>query len=195
MKKKITSIFFAHAPARPAKRDKLGEAGKPHGLCPWGFTSQTNTGLGLVEILVVVAIIAIALVALAGVGNFVLKLSTQLKNNVVATGLATEGIEVARAVREENWNLIGALAVGNPYYPAKTGSPLKWTLISGSETVGGFTRQIILNDVYRDSNDDIVSSGGTLDVNTKKIIATVFWTEPGQNQEVSLTSYLTNWKP
>lgn len=192
MKKKPTSIFFAHAPARPAKRD---ESGEPHGLCPWGSTSQPETGFGLVEILVVVAIIAIALVALAGVGNFVLKLSTQLKNNVVATGLATEGLEVVRAVREENWNLIGSLAVGNSYYPAKSGWPLKWTLISGSETIGGFTRQIILNDVYRDGNDDIAGSGGTLDVNTKKITATVFWTEPGQNQEVSLTAYLTNWKP
>ncbi len=159
------------------------------------FVSQTNAGFGLVEILVVVAIITIALVALAGVGNFVLKLSTQLKNNVVATGLATEGLEVARAVREENWNLISALAVDHSYYPAKTGWPLKWTLISGSETVGNFTRQIVLDDVYRDGNDDIVSSGGALDVNTKKITATVFWTEPGQNQEVSLTAYLTNWKP
>jgi type II secretory pathway pseudopilin PulG len=168
VKKKITSIFFA---------------------------SQPNTGIGLVEVLVVVAIIAIALVALAGVGNFTLKTSRQLKNNLIAANLATELLEVVRAMKEGNWASISALSVDNPYHPVKVGSPLKWALAGDGENINGFSRQVVLNNVFRDSNDDIVASGGALDTGTKKIIVTVSWNDSGQNFQLVLISYLTNWKP
>ncbi len=157
--------------------------------------TKNSAGVSLVELLVAVAVIFVALVALSGLGSFVLKISERVKKNVVATNLAQESLEVTRAMREQNWNLISNLTVGSVYHPAKTGSPAQWTLVSGSENISGFSRQVVLNNVYRDSNDDIVASGGTLDSSSKKVIATVSWNDSGQNFQLILISYLTNWKP
>ena len=157
--------------------------------------TKNSAGVSLIELLVVAGVIAIALSALAGVGNLASKTSQQLKKNLIATNLATELLEVVRAMKEENWASISALSVGSPYHPVKVGSPLKWALASDGENINGFSRQVVLNNVFRDSNDDIVASGGTLDAGTKKIIAAVLWNDSGQNFQVTLTSYLTNWKP
>jgi len=153
-----------------------------------------NRGWGMLEIIVVVAIIGFALTALAGLGNYALKISSQLKNNVIATNLAAEAIETAQAVKNENWNLLANLSEGLPYHPEKSGSPPKWVLVSGSENINGFSRRIVLSPVLRDSNDDIALTGN-LDPQTKKITATVSWNETGTDKQISLTVYLTNWKP
>ncbi len=153
-----------------------------------------NQGFGLIEIMVVVAIVGLAFGALAGLGNYSLKISSRLKNQVIATNLAAETIEATKAVKDENWNILANLSLETPYHPEKTGSLQKWTLVNGSENFNGFLRQAVLNQVFRDANDDIAPTG-TLDSNTKKITATVSWTEDGQNRQISLTAYLTNWKP
>jgi len=51
----------------------------------------------------------------------------------------------------------------------------------------------VVEDVGRDGNDDIVASGGTPDPNTKKVTATVSWTESTQSKQVVLTTYITNF--
>jgi len=154
-----------------------------------------QAGFGLVEILVAVAIIGLSLAALTELGNLALKISLQTKKNVVAVNLANEALEAAKAAKQESWDNLNGLTIGSPYHPIKTGSPLKWAFASGEESVNGFARQITLSDVYRDNNDDIVDSGGTLDSNTKKITTIVAWSDNGQNYQTTLISYLTNWKP
>lgn len=153
------------------------------------------SGFGLVEILVAVTIIGLSLAALAGLGNFALKIQSRLKKNIAASYLAAEAIEVARAVKDESWTMINGLTIGAPLHPTQSGSPAKWILLADGETVNGFSRQIVLSNVYRDSNDDITQSVQTLDPNTKKITATVSWSDQGETQQVSLSTYLTNWRP
>jgi len=46
----------------------------------------------------------------------------------------------------------------------------------------------------RDSNSNIVESGGTYNPNTKKVIVTVSWKERGREQKLEIFTYLTNWK-
>ena len=153
-----------------------------------------NQGFGLIEIIIVVAIVSLAFGALGGLGNYSLKISNRLKNQIIATNLAAEIIEAAKAVKDENWNILAGLSLETPFHPEKTGPPQKWTLASDSENLNRFSRQAVLSQVFRDVNDNIAPTG-TLDSNTKKITATVSWTEDGQNRQISLTAYLTNWKP
>ena len=159
------------------------------------YQNKKSSGFGLVEILVAVTIIGLSLASLAGLGNFALKIQNRLKKNMTASYLAAETIEAARAVKDEDWAILGALSVGAPFHPVQSGSPAKWSFSSGSETITGFSRQIVFANVYRDSNDDIVQSVNTLDPNTKKVTATVSWSDQGQSQQVSLSTYLTNWQP
>jgi len=156
---------------------------------------KNKSGFGLVEILVAVTVIGLSLAALAGLGNFALKIQNRLKKNITASYLAAEAIEATRAIKDEDWTIISSLSIGSALHPAQSGSPAKWSLTSGSEIINGFTRQIVLANVYRNSNDNIVQSVDTLDPNTKKITATVSWSDQGQSQQVSLSTYIINWQP
>lgn len=162
------------------------------------MTAIFQKGIIILEILIAVAIIGLVFLALAEVGNLALKFNSQLKNNAIASNLTAEAMEATKSVKEESWQALGALSLDTPYHPIKNGSPLKWALSAGAENITSgsiFTRQVVLNRVWRDSNDDIVLSGGVEDPNTRKIIATVSWPERGQNKQVALVAYLTNWKP
>ncbi|MBU1102324.1 hypothetical protein KJ853_01545 [Patescibacteria group bacterium] len=154
-----------------------------------------SPGFGLVEILIAVSFIGLALAGLITLTNLTFKLSQQAKNNLIAANLATEALEAVRAIKEESWSTISSLTIGNPYHPQKAGLPLKWSLAAGNENLNGFMRQVVINNVYRDGQFNIVSSGGTLDPDTKKITSSVFWSYKGQSYNATLFVYLTRWQP
>ncbi|MFQ6049561.1 MAG: prepilin-type N-terminal cleavage/methylation domain-containing protein [Candidatus Paceibacterales bacterium] len=154
-------------------------------------------GVSLMEILVAIAIIAFTLTILLGLTSFSLGTATLIKQTNQANNIAQETMEVVRNFRDgTNWGTdgLGALTVGIDYYPQKSGSPAKWQLSAGSETINGFTRTVSIEDVQRDANDNIVVSGGTNDPDTKKVTVTVSWEERGRTHQIELITYLTNWR-
>lgn len=148
----------------------------------------------MVEILVVIFIIAVALASLLELYSFFLKANAQNGKYIQAVAWAQEELEAARNIRDGSWSDLAAASIGVAYHLSQAGSPLKWSLASGQETINGLTRQIVFSSVYRDVNDNIVETGGTLDSGTLKATATVFWSDRGQNFNVSLVSYLANWR-
>lgn len=159
------------------------------------FFAAKNKGFSIVEILVTIAILTIALFGLMNLVIFSLQLSISIKETKEADFLAREMIEIARNFRDGTaWHVdgLGTLTSGVAYYPLKdmSTSPPQWALVQGEETVNQFTRRIIFYDVERDSNDNIVESGGVNDPNSKKIKAIVSW----QGKEVEIATYLTNWR-
>jgi len=151
-------------------------------------------GFSIIEILVAAGIIGLVLAGLAGLANFALQMQNLQKQNLIATNLAIEAMEAAKAVKEGNWADVSTLTLGSSYHPVQAGSPLKWSLVSGVEAINSFSRQIVFSQVFRDSEDDIADSG-VVDPNTKKVTSTVSWSEHGRPYSVILTSYLANWKP
>jgi len=156
-------------------------------------TSESK-GFGIIEIIFAVTIISLAIFGLMQVGNFALRLQSHLKQNLIAENLAIEAMEATKAFKGGDWTSFSGLSLGTPYYPVKSGSPLKWSLTAGSETINNFSRQVVLDQVSRDIDDNIVTSGGAIDTGTKKVTTTVSWTEQGKSYQVVLTSYLTNWQ-
>lgn len=154
---------------------------------------KKQKGLLIIEILIVIAIITIALTSLLGTATFSLKNSISLKENTIAEKVAEETLEIVRNFRDgTTWttNGLGTLTLDSAYHPVKTTDiPPKWSLVSGEDIVDGFTRKVIFKKVFRDTNDNIATTG-TEDPNTKKVIATVSW----KGKTVELTAYLTNWK-
>lgn len=90
-----------------------------------------------------------------------------------AAALLNEGNEAAKIVRENSWN---QFAINGTYHPVISGGT--WTLASGAESSGGFTRSVQISDVQRDSSGAIVASGGTSDPSTKKVTSTVTFGSP-----------------
>jgi len=151
----------------------------------------------MIEMLVVIAILGVTLSSLFGLVGFSLRASSLVEQSTQANALAQGVMEVVRDFRNQNsWSAsgLGALSVGIAYHSEQTGDETpEWDLVLGQATAGIFTKQVIFETVYRDSNDDIAESG-IEDPYTKKATVTVSWQERGRDQQVELVSYFTNWK-
>lgn len=151
-----------------------------------------------VEVLVVIAIISFALASLLDLSSFSLDASRLAGQNTQAEALAQEEMEALRNFRDgTNWNTdgLGVLTPLVSYHLEKTtASPQKWQMVLGEETINNFTRKIIFASVQRDANSNIVASGGATDPETKKASVSVSWTEKGRPHQISISTYLTNWR-
>jgi|Deesub1362B_J571_1020462.scaffolds.fasta_scaffold04074_4 type II secretory pathway pseudopilin PulG len=156
---------------------------------------NSNKGISVVEILVIVAIIGITLISVLGLATFSLEASHLVEQTNRARDLAQEAIEAVRSFRDgTDWESDGlsTLSTEADYYPKKdtSVSPPRWQLIGGVESIGIFKRKINFYQVQRDGNGNIVESGGTVDPDTLKMKVTVSWKE----REFIIVTYLTNWR-
>ncbi len=154
-------------------------------------------GISIVELLVVAAIVIIGLVGLLSVTVSSLKFSRQIREQEQAKALAEGALEAVRNFRDgTTWDTDGLKTLAlDPvtYHPEKIGAPLKWTLVSGEETIGAFKRKVVFSKISRDpisKNIESTYNPSNDDPNTRKITATVSW----QDKTVEISTLLTNWK-
>ncbi|MBI2643912.1 MAG: hypothetical protein HYW95_00095 [Candidatus Wildermuthbacteria bacterium] len=156
------------------------------------------------EVIIATALVSVVAVSILGLAAFALDQNAYAREATQAVFLAQEALEGVRNFRDGiAWNAndpaneydgLGVVSTGVPYHTKKSnGAPPQWQLIQGQEVVGNFTRSIQFDNVQRDGNDNIVSSGGTTDVNTKKATVTVSWQRKGAIRQIILASYFTNW--
>ena len=149
------------------------------------------SGFMLVEILVAVCIITASVIAVTIVAQKSIAVSRQAFNSSQAGFLLEEGAEAVRILRDNAWSNISALTVGTTYYPTFTGGT--WTMSTTPNTVGSFTRTVVVASVNRDSSTkDIVSSGGSVDSGTKLVTVTVSWVEGADTVTKTLQFYVIN---
>lgn len=150
-------------------------------------------GISLIEIVLVIFIASTALFAIAQVAALSVRVSAEKKTELRATYYLQEGLEALHAMRDESWAArIAPLSASSTYYVAPTASA--WTL-SGTDpgTLDNiFTRTVVMQNVSRDINDDIASSGGTNDPDTKKFTVTVSWNTQAGTRSVNTDTYITN---
>jgi len=151
-----------------------------------------KAGFALIEALVASAVIALVLAGV--VAALLLTLRSALGNtaSVQSAFLAQEGIEALRILRDNGWSAnIASHPSGVNFYLVFDGTT--WQATTTNRSIDGtFERSAALADVYRNGNEDIVQSGGTLDPNTKKVTVSVSWREGGATTTRSLSAYLTN---
>lgn len=151
----------------------------------------------VVEILIVALVIAIALSAFLTFVSFSLVQGKVMNQTSQAVSLAKEQLEGARNFRDGIvWTSgLGSLTTGVAYHLSLSlDTPPKWQIDLGSETLDIFSRSLVFTNGLRDSNGNIVESGGNEDLNTKKVVSQVSWSERGHAHQVQLITYLTNWK-
>lgn len=155
---------------------------------------NSNKGTTLVEALVAILILSIGIIPCLEIILLANGFSSSIKNNLIAANLSQEGVEVVRAIRDNNWfsNLAfnNGLADGtyrvdwnsNSPLPENGNPPLKLSSIglynysSGADT--NFRRRLT-----------IVNATNELIIN-----AEVTWTERGKSQLISVESHLFDWK-
>ena len=152
------------------------------------------SGQSLVEILIGIAIGAILIGGAAATIALTLRSNVQNKNIQIATSLAQEILDKTAVFSEANWRNIYDLSKSPTQYYL-TASGAAFSVMTGSEAVVvdaiNFARYFVVENVSRDSGGSIVTSGGTDDPSTQKIIAYATWTEVGETAEVKLQKYIT----
>lgn len=153
---------------------------------------KNQRGISVIEIIVCLAIIMITFWSFAGIAQYSLKIQEQSNAKIEAINLASEAIEAIRSVRNESWDNISSLSLETKYYPIISENKWILTLTDPGIISGTYDRSIIIEQVYRDINDNI-SETGTEDNQTKKITALVEWNDRGKTKQIDLITYLTNW--
>ena len=149
-----------------------------------------NKGFGLAEIVVGSALISLVLFGLSFAFQASLRLSRETGQRIQAQFLAEEGLEAARIIRDQSWAGIGVLSTTTIYYLDFAGG--SWGATTSSSMIEGmFERRLLVEDVFRDANDDIASSG-TYDPNIKKIRVVVSWAVGQASSTSEVATYLTN---
>jgi len=148
-------------------------------------------GQMIIEVIVAVSIFII--IASSSVVTIIGSLNTARlsEEQSRATFLAVEGLEAVKSIRNQAWS---NLIIGQHGIATASGV---WAFVGTSDIdfSSKYTRVIDVMSVGRDGNGNILSAGGTIDSETKKITSTVSWNfSPTRNNSVVLTLYLTNWQ-
>lgn len=122
---------------------------------------------------------------------FYLRISLSNPLRIKAALMSEEGIEALKFLRDEQWSNISNLSLSTDYYLQFDGAD--WNITPTPQfTDPRFERKFAVENVNRDTNGNIVPSGGTLDGGTKKIIMTVSWRTQEGTTTKNLSAYLTN---
>lgn len=152
------------------------------------FITLRQSGITLIEVMVAVAIIAIIAVTVGYSVTTYVQARAALLTDTKALYLAEEGYEILRVLRDEDWNNIDSLTLGNTY-----SFDVTTTTISLSNTVevvdSEYYRSFKVSEIERDANDDITFSGfGSADSGARMVMVAVF----GPTGTTSLSGVLTN---
>ena len=149
-------------------------------------------GFGLLEIVVAVSIISFSLFSVMSAVIMALMVSEESEKNIQAAYLLEEGVEALRILRDTNWqNNITNLATGVNYYFIFNNNAWQATTSATTPIDQTFERKFVLENVYRNGNDDIAQIG-SLDSGTKKAVVTVSWLAQKGTTTQSTAVYLTN---
>lgn len=156
---------------------------------------KSNSGFLLIEIIIAIALISTVFITLLGVGVLVINVSGTIQKQTQADSLIKDELEALRNFRDgTTWatNGLGVINTGssNPYHMVINSN--KWTIVSGAETAGIFTRKIIFDDVSRDAsgNIDDIYNVSRNDADTIKVTVVITWLD----KTIQNIMYLTNWK-
>ncbi|MDB5259161.1 MAG: seg [Candidatus Taylorbacteria bacterium] len=152
---------------------------------------QTNKGMSIIEVLIGSAIIVTGILALIASHTAYTQYAIQNEKNTEITYLLGEGLESLYFLRDKGWTAyIAPLSTSTTYYLAFNGS--YWAATTTPQYVDGtFLRKITIDDVKRDSNSDIASSG-TLDANTKKVTAAISYSQGQATTTQTISTYVAN---
>jgi type II secretory pathway pseudopilin PulG len=149
-------------------------------------------GFTLVEVVLGTAIVLLVLVSLVAAYSLYLRVAFSNLHKTQAIFLSEEGIEAVKLMRDDSFDVrISPLNVGTNYFLSFSNG--KWgTTTTNGMISGNFLRHFTVESVMRDSQSNIVSSGGTIDPDTKKITVFVEWREQNSTTTKAVSTYITN---
>lgn len=145
-------------------------------------------GISIVEIVIAAGIIAVSITGIVAAIQVYLKIVHQNTRESQAVLLLDETAEALQYLRDVSYQTNAADIPTNTLYTIFWNGT-SYELATSTITLQyDMTRTVTFEDVYRDNSDQIVSSGGTKDYNTKKAGITITW--PYKDETKILSSEL-----
>lgn len=143
-----------------------------------------NKAFTLIEVVMSVAIISVLLTAVYGLIITTINANQRNIHTFQATMLANEGLEVVRYMRDSNWlqnySWDKGLESGTMNLREIERSPF-WETSVQEEVIDIYTREIELQEVADQSG-------------VMEVIARVTWDERGIERDITLSTYISDWK-
>lgn len=152
---------------------------------------KLSKGFSVIEVVIGAAILLVTVSGASLAFQSIVRSAILSGHVVQAAFLLEEGVEVVKVIRGAGWDSIANLSVNTPYTLVYNSGV--WSTQSNRVFISGlFDRTVTISNVYRDSNDNIASSG-TLDSDTKKITVDVSWRERNATTTKTISTYVTNF--
>jgi len=161
------------------------------------YQLPTNLGFTLIEILVTIFIFAIAFTATSFILTTNLRSANAIHNNFVASGLAQEGMEIVRNLRDKDWffGLAFGTTIPDGSYLVQWDSnaliPIGSNPNLNKGALGGYSYDPGTPSIFKRSIDISTVISGV----EKKIVVNMTWIERGGTvKSLSAEEHLFNWK-
>lgn len=156
-----------------------------------------SRGFSVIEVVLAAALFMLFSTAAVGVVLQGFNANRLGAEETIANQFAAEGMEAVKSIKNQAYsNLVNTAGcslnrVSNVWVFDSPCATDTLTHNSGDN----YIRTIKVESVNRDGSGNIVSSGGTLDPDTKKITSTVSWNfNSARPESVVLTTYLSDWR-
>ena len=150
---------------------------------------KQQTGQSLIELLIAMVIFIMVIASITFMTLDAQVADRQGEERTRATQLTYEGLDASKSIKNRGWKY---LTIGQHGISDISGF---WEFAGTENNIDQYQRRITVENVNRDDNKNIVATGGTIDFDTKKITSKVDWQfTPERPSDVTLASYLTNWK-
>jgi Tfp pilus assembly protein PilE len=136
-----------------------------------------SKGISVLEIVIGTAIILILTTAIAGAWRSYIKMTRLANEKNQAAILTEEASEILQFLRDDSWTAkILPLSLNTTYYLVWNGTAyVSTTTASVIQSI--YKRTVTFSSVARNAQDTITTSGGTTDVNTRKVTILVTTSE------------------
>ena len=143
--------------------------------------------MSLIEVVIASAIVLLLSAVLVSANFAYLRTFNTSLKTIKAVYLVEEGIEAVNLIKNNDWNGLGN--IGTDSYLVWNGTT--WLSTTSQSMVDQiYERKFMTEEVYRDSSDDIVLAGGTLDSNTRRLTVSVSWLDNSATTTKSISTYI-----
>ena len=153
------------------------------------YSQLASRGITLIEVLIAVGILSLFSIVISTTIFQFAESRKELLHDTDKMYLAEEGYEIIRLLRDENWANLSGLTLNTDYYLVLSSSTLATSTVP--EIINGrYTRLFRLLSVSRDATThEIVSSGGVVDNNARKVQISVGDSNGTSTVEALLTNF------
>lgn len=161
--------------------------------------SKSNSGFSIIEVMVAVGIISVGMMGVLSLMSQNVQVQAVTKNNLIASMLAQEGIELVRNIRDTNWltstatnyydNIFATSTIDN--IGIYTKSDLDFNDASSTlaiDSKGLYSAHGATSTIFK----RLITVSSTTDY--MNIKSTVRWTRNGQNHDYVAETILYDWR-